>query len=113
MGVNNPGQQPQVLPRNGASQGVSQGASQLAQALLAKQAMQQYRQRLGIPGYGVPGTQPGAVTPNAMPGGAPPLTAGGPAVMGAQPQLPGMPAPNPQANAVPLAQVTPGLTPQQ
>lgn len=117
MGLNNSGRQPQqytpqVQPRNGAAQGVSQ-ASQLAQALLARQAMQQYRQKLGVPGYGVPGTQPGAVTPNALPGGAvaapmpQPMAPGVPGPGGAT----SFPAPFPQANASPLMQTTPGLAP--
>jgi hypothetical protein len=101
MGVNNPNvtlgqiqqlQKGALTPYSGSAPGggAAQGVSQLAQALLARQAMQQYQQRLGIPTYGNPAAQPGAVT-------APPLAAGGPAVAGAVPQLQGQPALNPQA----------------
>lgn len=58
-----------VTPYQGNAQGggMAQGAAQLAAALMARQRIQQQKQRLGIPQYGVPGTQPGSVTMSPTP----------------------------------------------
>jgi hypothetical protein len=86
------GGNPGGTPYQAAPATAGGGVAQLAQALLSNvpnQVKQNWQKKWGIQ---TPGTTPG-VNPNS----APPLTAGGPAVAGAVPQLQGQPALNPQA----------------
>lgn len=54
---------------NARGGGAAQGAAQLAAALMAKQAQQQWQQKFGVPTYGNPAAQPGAVSPGVGVGG--------------------------------------------
>jgi hypothetical protein len=80
--------------------GTAGAAAQIAAALMAKQRLQQWQQKFGVPSYGNPAAQPGQVTPGA---GSPGVPAPGQLPLAA-PQS-GMPQQIPTAAQMPPQQI--------